>query len=222
MTPTITPIFGGDCCPTPSGTSLSGQIAQQYDVLTLELPTDASLVAVQIDDFGTGAIDFESTVDGMNWLPQAMAKQPTNETVFQATSDGIYIGIIAGKAAFRVIANQPYSGSPAVVTMRLSTAVVGLADNSPIAWTQSDVTLDGTTNQHLIEPNAGRRAFMLLNPPENESAVWSPVGADLAVASGIPLLPGAMPTVFTFPDCGVGLITVSGTAGNKITVYRGV
>jgi len=73
----------------------------------------------------------------------------------------------------------------------------------------------------FIPANAARKAVMYWNPAANAPASYDLSGGVVTLAGGIPLIPGAAPTVLTGADCPVTAITAIGTNTQNLYYVEG-
>lgn len=71
----------------------------------------ASSVSIEIDGTWTGSIDFEATVDGVNWVPVKVYPLPEGPAVYSTTENGRWTTPVGGFNSFRVIGNTITSGT---------------------------------------------------------------------------------------------------------------
>lgn len=116
--------FADDCSSTCSTSTcfVVGQIAQPGDTVPIYLPGDAATVSVQVKNIGDGSLGFQMTANGVDWVPAQLYRQPDDEPVTATATNGLWRGSVSGMSQFRVIAGDPYAGSMAEVTIRVSPA----------------------------------------------------------------------------------------------------
>lgn len=78
----------------------------------------------------------------------------------------------------------------------------------------------GPASTTLVTANAARKALSIWNPVGNAQMSVNIAGGAAVLATGIPLLAGAMLTL-SGPECPVGAVTFIGTAGESLVYQQG-
>jgi hypothetical protein len=90
-----------------------------------------------------------------------------------------------------------------------------------ITWGAPTAVAMTGASKNLIAANAARKGIIFWNPTGNSPAAYSLSGSVVTLASGIPLVAGATPTVLTGAECPVGAITVIGTNTENLYYSEG-
>jgi hypothetical protein len=222
---TETPLFSEACssCGCSTTYEATGTIVEDDDTVELELPSGASVLALQISGTWTGEIDFEGTIDGTNWVALEMQPLPTGDHADSTTANGAWQVNVAGYEKARAIGDGSITGE-ASVTMRATSGGASLpvptSATLPYVWTRSSVTLTGGASDELLAADATRKAAIIYNRENNDPVQYDLTGA--AIVDGeVPILEDDDEIVLTAPECPIAAVTGKGTLGDILTVYVG-
>lgn len=220
----LTPLFtdGCDTCSTSYAEEGTLQTSNLY--VEILLPIDASTLAVQITGSWAATLLFEGTINGDDWFATDMQPLPSGLLVSSTTSNGVWRTTVAGYSKFRV--RTTAITDEASVAMRVTSgpsAVPVVEDEDAVlTWTRTAVTLTGAADQVLLATNVNRRALMIRNRAGNADIYYDVAGQsiDTGAGEGIALVASDM-DVYSGQEAPTGTITVTGTAGNIVSVYVG-
>lgn len=132
-------------------TAASGSITAVAQAVTITVPPGGGGVGIQITGTWTGQLDFQATLDGVNWEPVNTSNgvNSTNATA----ANGIFVLAAAGYSQIRARSTAWTSGT-AVVTMNGSVGAGPVLLSSPLPQGNNligkvgiDQTTPGTTNR---------------------------------------------------------------------------
>ena len=115
----------------PAVTTASGSLTAPGHVVSIPIDNGRSGLGVQVTGTWTGQLECEVTIDGSTWVEHDLVNTVTCLVGNSITSNGIFIGSLAGYTTFRVRASALSSGT-AVVNVRLSTGIETVSLESPI------------------------------------------------------------------------------------------
>jgi len=218
----LTPLFTDGCDTCSTSYAETGVIETSNLYVEILLPIDASTLAVQITGSWAATLFFEGTVNGDDWFSVNAQPLPSGLNVTSVTANGSWQANVAGYSKFRVRAAT--ITDEAAVSIRVTSGpatlpVASTATNSVI-WTRSAVTLTGAEDQILLTTDANRRAMLICNRTGNNAIRYDVAGQTISVAAaeGILLSAGATDS-YSGQETPTNTITVTGTAGNIVTVY---
>lgn len=221
----LTPLFTDGCDTCSTSYAETGTIETSNLYVEILLPIDASTLAVQITGTWTAALLFEGTVNGDDYFSVDMQPLPSGVIVNSTANNGVWQANVAGYSKFRVRTTAiTLEASVSIrVTSGPATLPVATDDTSALTWSRSGVTLTGAGDQILLAADATRRAVVLYNRSVNSIARYDLAGQSINAAAdeGISLGAGATAHAYSGQDAPTGTVTVTGTAGDIITVYTG-
>jgi hypothetical protein len=221
----LTPLFTDGCDTCSTSYAETGTIETSNLYVEILLPIDASTLAVQITGSWTATLLFEGTVNGDDYISMEMQPLPSGSIVTSATGNGAWQTNVAGYSKFRVRTTAITLEADVSIRVTSGPATLPVSTDNTLAltWARSAVTLTGATDQVLLAADASRRAIMLYNRDTNDLARYDIAGQSINAAAdeGIPLNAGISLHSYSGQDAPTGTITITGTAGNIITVYAG-
>lgn len=221
----LTPLFTDGCDTCSTSYAETGTIETSNLYVEILLPIDASTLAVQITGSWTATLLFEGTVNGDDYISMEMQPLPSGSIVISATGNGAWQTNVAGYSKFRVRTTAITLEADVSIRVTSGPATLPVSTDNTLAltWARSAVTLTGAADQVLLTANANRRALLIYNRASNDIARYDIAGQSINVAAdeGISLLAGATVHTYSGQDTPTGTVTVTGTAGNIITLYTG-
>lgn len=224
-----TPIFGDGCGDCSTSYAVTGVLDEDNLSLEIQLPIDVATLAIQIAGTWAATLLFEATINGDDWFSADAQPLPAGTPLSSVVNNGVWQANVAGYSAFRVRTTS-ITGE-ADVAFRATVAGTGGGGSggggdttTPLTWSRADFTLTGAADDILLSADADRRAVVLYNRAANDTVRYDLAGQsiDAGLDEGIPLYAGAGPHSLTGQDAPIGIITITGTAGNVVTVYAGV
>lgn len=220
----LTPLFTDGCDTCSTSYAETGVLQTSNLYVEILLPIDASTLAVQITGSWAATLLFEGTVNGDDWLLVDAQPLPSGLLASSATTNGTWRAAAAGYSKFRV-RTTAITGEASVsirVTSGPATLPTSTEDTSAVTWSRVHVTLTGAEDQVLLPVGVNRRALLIFNRVGNDNVRYDPAGQLISVAAGEGLLlPANTVDSYDGQETPAGTITVTGTAGNIVTVYVG-
>lgn len=218
----LTPLFTDGCETCSTSYAETGVISTSNLYVEVLLPIDAATLSAQITGSWTATLFFEATINGDDWFAVDMQPLPSGLLISSVTSNGVWRTTAAGYAKFRV--RTASITDEASVSLRVTSGSADLPtsteDTATITWLKSAVTLTGAEDQIMLSADSNRRAVIIYNRGSNDDIRYDLAGQTISVAGdeGLVLLAGGLDT-YSGQEAPTGVVTVTGTAGNIVTVY---
>jgi hypothetical protein len=219
----LTPLFTDGCETCSTSYAETGVLSSSNLYVEILLPIDAATLALQVTGSWSATLLFEGTINGDDWFAAEVQPLPSGLLVASTTTNGVWQTNVAGFSKFRVrttaITNE------ATVSIRVTsgpaTLPVSTESTTSLSWSRTAVTLTGADDQVLLAADASRRAVIFYNRTGNSIVRYDIAGQSINAAAdeGIPLIADNSIHSYSGQDTPTGTVTVTGTAGNIVTVY---
>ena len=219
----LTPLFTDGCGTCSTSYAETGTVSTSNLYVEILLPIDAATLAVQITGSWAATLLFEGTVNGDDWFAAEMQPLPSGLLITTATANGVWQTNVAGFSKFRV--RTTTITDEAAVSIRVTSGPATLpastSSTSSVTWSRTSVVLTGAADDVLLAVDTDRRAVAFYNRIGNDTARYDIAGLSINAAAdeGLCLYAGDTPTMYSGQTTPTGTVTVTGTAGDIITVY---